>query len=168
MDIRSAVFDLIDGDLALRALGVAHGRCCHHGQASCRQVPGSCFIVMEWAADDHPSAPAGAELLTVRAHLPTERSSQHLILDLLLHRTRAVLSAGTADGPITSLHRGTSPEVLHSDFGTVFKTSTFQVAPRRSATARSRRQLTLAPWTGCDDLQLAAIGALGSASLSMN
>ena len=166
MDIRSAVFDLIDGDLALRALGVAHGRCGHHGQA--RRIPGSCFIVMEWAADDHPSAPAGAELLTVRAHLPTERSSQHLILDLLLHRTRAVLSAGTADGPITSLHRGTSPHVVHSDFGTVFKSSTFQVAPRQPATAHSGQQLRLAPWAGCDDLQLAVLGAAGTASLRLN
>jgi len=168
MDIRSAVFELIDGDLALRALGVAHGCCGRHGQTSCRRIPGSCFIVMEWAADDHPAAPTGAELLTVRAHLPTERSSQHLILDLLLHRTRAVLSAGTADGPITSLHRGTSADVVHSDFGTVFKSSTFQVAPRQPSTAQSRQQLRLAPWTGCDDLQLAVLGAAGTASLSMN
>jgi hypothetical protein len=168
MDIRSAVFDLIDGDLALRALGVAHGCCGRHGQASCRRIPGSCFIVMEWDADDNPSAPAGAELLTIRAHLPSERSSQHLILDLLLHRTRAVLSAGTADGPITSLHRGTTPDVVHSDFGTVFKTSMFQVAPRQTATAQPGQRMTLSRWTGYDDLRLAAIGAVGTASLSMN
>lgn len=168
MDIRSVVFDLIEGDVALRALGVTQGCCGRHGQAPGRRMPGSCFIVMEWAVDDHPSAPAGAELLTVRAHLPSERSSQHLILDLLLHRTWAVLSTGTADGPITSRHRGTSPDVVHSDFGTVFKSSTFQVAPRQAVTDRTSQQLRLAPWTGCDELELAAFGACGIASLRLN
>ena len=57
MDIRSVVFDLIEGDVALRALGVTQGCCGRHGQAPGRRMPGSCFIVMEWAADDNPSAP---------------------------------------------------------------------------------------------------------------
>jgi hypothetical protein len=167
MDIRSVVFDLIDRDVALRAFGVAHARRGQHDPTTGRSNDGSCFIVLEWTADDHPWAPAGAQLLTIRAHLPQERLSQHLILDFLLQRLRAVLSAGTAGAPITTRHQATSHDVADSGFGTVFKSSTFQVAPRQPAPGRMT-PLRLVPWTVCPDPDAVGFDALSTAHLSMN
>jgi hypothetical protein len=169
MDIRSVVFDLIDRDVALRAFGVAHARRGQHDPTEGRSNDQSCFIVLEWAADDRPWSPAGAQLLTIRAHLPRERMSQHLILDFLLQRLRAVLSAGAAGGSIMSRHQGTSSDVADSGFDTVFKSSTFQVAPRQP-TSRRMTQLRLVPWTVCPDPDPDAVGfdALSTAHLSLN
>ena len=166
MNIRSKVHDLIARDAVLSAVHVTHterGRC---GRAPARTGVATCSLVFEWVANDEATAPVDSQLLTVWAHLPRQRAREHLFLEFLLQRVRAVLLTGTADGSITGEYRGMSGDVMASKFGTVCKNNRFRV------TARQPRQeeitlLGLVPWAGVDR-DSAWFGALSGAAQTVN
>jgi hypothetical protein len=122
---------------------------------------------LEWALNDQAGAPAGSHLLTVWAHLPRQRSSEHLFLEFLLQRVRAVLLTGAADGSITSEYRGMSRDVgASSSVDTISMSNRFRVnvrQPRHEGMAL----LGLVPWAGADR-DAAWFGALSGAVQTVN
>jgi hypothetical protein len=122
---------------------------------------------LEWAVNDQVGASAGSHLLTVWAHLPRQRSSEHLFLDFLLQRVRAVLMTGAADGSIMSEYRGMSRDLLASGI-----VDTISISNRFRITARQPRRegMTLSglvPWAGVDR-DAVWFGALSGAAQTVN
>jgi hypothetical protein len=167
MNIRSDTFDLIARDVALRVLPVTDGDRVHPGQSNWGTAQGSCFIELEWAVDEREDAPAGSLCLTVRAHLPRHRAHEHLLLDFLLQRARMVLAAGAPDASITSHYHGTLCDVADSGADTLFKSSSFQIAPR-PAPREGTTHLRLVPWNGGEDLDAIGSGVPDRRARSMN
>jgi hypothetical protein len=147
MDIRFDVFNLIFRDALLRALLVNHANRIDSGYASERAGAGMCFVALRWADADGARAAAGAQLLTAQAHMPRHGSDDHGYLDVVLERLRAALPVGAASNSFTIRCRESSPEVMDSGAGTIFKTTTFEVAPASPERA-GRILLDLPSWTG--------------------
>jgi hypothetical protein len=159
MNIRSVTFDLIAQDVALRAFRVTDAVRVHPAHSTGSTAPESCFIELEWAMGERMVAPDGSLFLTVRAHLPCRRSAEHLLLDFLLQRVQMVLAAGAADGLIRSWYQGTLRDVAKSGSDTIFKSSTFQIAPGLPQREReAMTQFCPTPWTGYVDLDSTASG----------
>jgi hypothetical protein len=146
MDLRFAAFELITRDPTLRALLVNYADRVEHGHAPNGTAP--CFLALKWSDNDRPGAPAGSQLLTARVHMPRRCSSEPPFLDLVLVRLRAALRVNPANALITTRCLETSQEVMEDGPDTIFKTSTFEIAPApRQRTGAAL--LGLAPWTGC-------------------
>jgi hypothetical protein len=167
MDLRFAAFELITRDAELRALLVNYADRVEHGRAPDGTAPETCFLALKWSDNDRPDAPAGSQLLTARAHMPRHRPNERLFLDLVLGRLRAILAVDTAKRLITARCLGTSREIMDDAGDTIFKTSTFEVAPARPQRT-GEALLELAPWTGCVHLGTTCYIAPSSAVPSLN
>jgi hypothetical protein len=152
MDIRSEVFNLITRDVALRVLPVVEADRVHPGTTSRRPASGTCFIALEWAAAHEPGAPTGAQLLTVRAHLPNRRSGEHLLLFFLLQRVRMILTEAKIDMALTCHDHAVLAHGRDIRSGTYFKSRRFLIAPLQAAQRLGPPPLRLAVWTGTADL----------------
>jgi hypothetical protein len=146
MDIRFDVFNLIFRDALLRALLVNHANRIDNVLAPERAGTGTCFVALRWADNDGARAAAGSQLLTAQAHMPRHRSDDHVYLDVVLERLRAALPVGASSDSFTIRCRESSPEVMDSGAGTIFKTTTFEIAPA-SPEQVGRILLDLPPWT---------------------
>lgn len=167
MDLRFAAFELITRDAELRALLVNYADRVEQGHGPDGTAPATCFLALKWTDNDRPEAPAGSQLLTAQVHMPRHHSSDLPFLDLVLARLRAALTVNPANALITTRCLETSPEVMEDGVDTIFKTSTFEVAPappQRTGVA----VLELAPWTGCVQLGEASFIAPSGAAPSMN
>ncbi|MCH6164250.1 hypothetical protein [Pseudonocardia alaniniphila] len=147
MDIRFDVFNLIFRDALLRALLVNHANRIDSGHASERAAAGMCYVALRWADNDGARAAEGSQLLTAQAHMPRHRSDDHVYLDVVLERLRAALPVGAASDSFTIRCRESSQEVMDSGAGTIFKTTTFEIAPASPQRA-GRILLDLPSWTG--------------------
>jgi hypothetical protein len=167
MDLRFAAFELITRDAELRTLLVNYADRVEHGPAQDGTAPGTCFLALKWSDNDRPGAPGGSQVLTARAHMPRHRTNEHLFLDLVLGRLRAALAVDTAKRLITTRCLGVAREIMEDGVDTIFKTSTFEIAPappRRTGEAL----LALAPWTGCVHLGTTCYIAPSMAVPSLN
>lgn len=167
MDIRFDVFNLIFRDALLRALLVNHANRIDSGHAPESAGAGTCFVALRWADIDCARAVAGSQLLTAQAHMPCHRPDDHVYLDVVLQRLRAALPVGAAGDSFTVRCRESSPEVMDSGAGTIFKTSMFEIAPA-SPERVGRILLDLPPWTGRAEVLatgLATAGGLAAASV---
>jgi hypothetical protein len=160
MDLRFDVFNLIFRDALLRALLVNYADRIDSGHAPERAGAGTCFVALRWSDNDGARAAAGSQLLTAQAHMPRHRSDDHEYLDVVLQRLRAALPAGAASDSFTIRCRESSPEVMDSGTGTIFKTSTFEIAPA-SPEHVGRILLDLPPWTGRAEAPAAGLTAPG-------
>lgn len=159
MDIRFAVFNLIFRDAALRTLLVNYADRVESGCLPERTWTGACYIELKWADNNAAAAPAGSQLLTAQVHMPRHRSAEQMCLDVVLRRLRAALPVNATIGSFT-VRCETTREVLDSGVDTVFKTTTFEVAPH-APRRHGAELLDLPHWTGHPDL-----GATASFSLS--
>jgi hypothetical protein len=167
MDLRFAAFELITRDAELRTLLVNYAYRVEHGHAPDGTAPARCFLALKWTDNDRPGAPAGSQLLTARVHMPRHRASEPPFLDLVLARLRAALTVSAATALITTRWLGTSTMAMEYGADTIFKTSTFEIAPvppQRTGAAL----LGLAPWTGCVRRGEASFIAPSGAVPSMN
>ena len=99
--------------------------------------------------------------------MPCHRPNEHLFLDLILGRLRAALTVNAAKGLITSRCLAMPREIMEDGLDTIFKTSTFEIAPappQRSGAAL----LELEPWTGCVHLGTTGYIAASAAVPSLN
>jgi hypothetical protein len=166
MDLRFAAFVLITRDATLRTLLVNYA-----DRVECGHTPESaaptCFLALKWAVNDRPSAPAGSQLLTASVHMNRDRESEPRFLDHVLTRLRAALAKPVRNPVIMIRCLGTSPEVMDDGVDTIFKCSTFEVAPAPQHSTGAAL-IELAPWPGCVDTGTAAFVAPGDAVASMN
>jgi hypothetical protein len=160
MDLRFDVFNLIFRDALLRTLLVNHANRIDGGHAPEWAGAGACFVALKWADNDGARGVAGSQLLTAQAHMPHHRSDDHVYLDVVLQRLRAALPVGAVSDSFTIRCRETSPGVMDSGVGTVFKTSTFEIAPA-SPERVGRALLELPSWTGRVELPAAGLVAPG-------
>ncbi|HEV7725446.1 MAG: hypothetical protein JWQ26_2542 [Modestobacter sp.] len=156
MDLRHLAFDRIFQNVVLRPLLVNYADRLQYGHAPEGAATGTCFIVLQWTVTDSMDAPPGSQLLTAQVHIPRHSSSEHLYVDFVLQRLWATLAGDATNGAITARLLRTSSELMTSDVDTIFKASTFEVAPAPPQ-RRAPTTLKLAPWTGW-----AALGATGS------
>jgi hypothetical protein len=166
MDLRFAAFVLITRDATLRTLLVNYA-----DRVECGQTPESaaptCFLALKWTDNDRPGAPAGSQLLTARVHMPRDRKGEPRFLDHVLTRLRAALARPVRNPVITIRCLDTSPGVTDDGVDTIFKSSTFEVAPApQHSTGAALIELT--PWTGRVDTGTAAFVAPSDAVASMN
>jgi hypothetical protein len=147
MDIRFDVFNLIFRDAVLRALLVNHANRIDGGRTPEWADAGMCYVALRWADNDGARAAAGSQLLTAQAHMPRHRSDDHVYLDVVLQRLRAALPVDAASDAFTIRCRESSPEVMDSGAGTIFKTTTFEIAPAPPE-RMGRILLDLPPWPG--------------------
>ena len=166
MDLRFAAFVLITRDATLRTLLVNYADRVECGQAPESAAP-TCFLALKWADNDRPGAPAGSQLLTARVHMPRDPKGEPRFLDHVLTRLRAALARPVRNPVITTRCVDTSPEVMDDGVDTIFKCSTFEVAPAPQHSTGAAL-IELAPWTGCVDTGRAAFVAPGDAVASMN
>jgi hypothetical protein len=160
MDIRFDVFNLIFRDALLRALLVNHANRIDSGHAPERADAEPCFVALSWADNEGARATAGSQLLTAQAHMPRHRLDDHVYLDVVLQRLRAALPAGAASDAYTIRCRESSPEAMDSGAGTIFKTTTFEIAPASPEHA-GRTLLDLPPWSGRGEALAAGLTAPG-------
>ena len=173
MDVRFAVFNLIFRDAVLRMLLVNYADRVESGCLPERTWTGACYVELKWADNNAASAPAGSQLLTAQVHMPRHRSAEQMCLDAVMQRLRAALPVNATNGPFTVRCRETTREVLDSGVDTVFKATTFEVAPH-APRRHDAELLDLPHWTGLPDLRATAPFSLsdlvaphpGSASLN--
>jgi hypothetical protein len=167
MDLRFAAFELITRDATLRTLLVNYADRVEHGHAPNGTAPTPCFLALKWTDNDRPEAPPGSQLLTARVHMPRHCTSEPPFLDLVLVRLRAALKVNPANTLITTRCLGTSPVAMEDGTDTIFKTSTFEIAPApRQRTGAAL--LELASWTGCVHLGEASFIASSESVPSTN
>jgi hypothetical protein len=106
----------------------------------------ACCVELTWTDDDAASAPAGSQLLTAQVHVSRHRSAEQVCLDAVLQRLREALPVSAANGSLTVRCRETTREVVDSGVDTVFKATTFEVAPRAPRHPNAEL-LDLPPWT---------------------
>jgi hypothetical protein len=144
VDLRFVAFDLIARDVTLRTLLANYAqRLEADGAAECPAA--SCFVSLRWTADEHGSAPAGSELLTLQVHAAQDDPGSLARLDQVLQRLRAALTTVGPNPCITARCLTTSGAVPDSRFGTVVRTSTWRIAPV-SAEPRVAAPTRLVPW----------------------
>lgn len=167
MDLRLVAFNLLFGNVALRPLLVNYADRLDCGSYREGMATGTCFIALQWSVDDSMPVPIGSELLTAEAHMPRDSRSDDGYLSVVLQRLRAALTDDAADGLITIRCLQTSPKAMESGVGTIFRTSTFEIAPA-SPQRRGAILGTLVPWTGWAELGAAASIAARVRARSMN
>jgi hypothetical protein len=128
VDLRFAVFTRIARDDVLKRLLVNYadrldGLVVGDGTAS-----DTCYLTLEWSADDRTTAPPEAESVTFRAHVPRHHREGASCLDVVMCRLEAALAADGGDGSISIL-RQRSSEVVESGADTIFKTTTYDISP---------------------------------------
>ena len=166
MDLRFAAFVLITRDATLRTLLVNYADRVECGHDPETAAP-TCFLALKWTDNNRPGAPAGSQLLTVSVHMDRDSRNEPRFLDHVLTRLRAALAKPVRNPVITTRCLDASPEVMDDGVDTIFKCSTFEVAPApRQSTGAAL--LELAPWTGRVDTGTAAFAAPSDAVASMN
>jgi hypothetical protein len=138
MDLRFAVFERIARDDVLRRLLVNYADRLDDLPVLGEAANDTCYLTLEWATDDRTCASAEVETVTARAHLPRDRSDEHLYLDSVLRRLEVALAVDDADGPIRVQRRRPALEGVESGADTVFKTRTYDVTlvPQRGGLRR--------------------------------
>jgi hypothetical protein len=144
MDLRFAVFNLIFRDAVLRTLLVNYADRVESGCLPERAWTGACYVELTWTDNDAASAAAGSQLLTARVHMSRQCSAEQVCLDAVLQRLREALPV--ANGPFTVRCRETTREIVDSGVDTVFKATTFEVAPH-TPRHPGAELLDLPPWT---------------------
>ena len=169
MDLRFAAFVLITRDATLRTLLVNYA-----DRVECGHTPESaaptCFLALKWAVNDRPSAPDRPGVpgqRTARVHMARDREGEPRFLDHVLTRLRAALARPVRNPVIMIRCLDTSPEVMDDGVDTIFKCSTFEVAPAPQHSTGAAL-IELAPWTGGVDTGTAAFVAPSDAVASMN
>jgi hypothetical protein len=166
MDLRFAAFVLITRDATLRTLLVNYADRVECGHAPETAAP-SCFLALKWSDNDRPGAPAGSQLLTARVHMPRDPKGEPRFLDHVLTRLRAALARPVRNAVIMTRCLDPSSEVMEDGVDTIFKSSTFEVAPAQQQSTGAAL-LELSPWTGPVDTGTAAFIAPSDAVASMN
>jgi hypothetical protein len=146
MDLRFAVFNLIFRDAVLRTLLVNYADRVESRCLPERTWTGACYVELTWTDNDAASAPAGSQLLTAQVHVSRHRSAEQVFLDAVLQRLREALPVNAANGLFTVRCRETTREVVDSGVDTVFKATTFEVAPH-TPRHPDTELLDLPPWT---------------------
>ena len=165
MDLRLAAFNLIARDTSLRTLVANYARRLEAQDAADHRVD-PCFVSLRWTVDERACAPAGSELLTAQVHVSWHDSRSPAHVDGVLQRLRAALTVVGPNPCITARCLTTSGASADSRFGTLFKTSTWAIAPvpepRRPAPIR------LGPWSawGRPDVSGPSVAAVGALSLN--
>jgi hypothetical protein len=160
MDLRFTVFNLIFRDAVLRSLLLNYADRIEYGRLPERTESGACYVSLKWTDDNTMSAPAGAQLLTAQVHMPRHRSDEKVCLDAVLQRLRTALPLNSDSAAFTVRCRETTRDVMDSGVGTIFKASTFEIAPvplRRVGGAL----LELPPWTGFLEVRAAHLALSG-------
>lgn len=147
MDLRLTTFDLLYHDAVLRPLLVNYADWLEHGRISREGLVPNCFVRLRWTAQRSSSAPTGAEVLAVEAHMPRCPSTDHGFLSFVLQRLHTTLSGPAAAGSIAARCLRTSASTAVSAFDTLFTTSAFEIAPTPRP-CQSQRISELVPWTG--------------------
>jgi hypothetical protein len=162
MDLRFVVFNAIFRDVVLRQLLVNYADRRDFGQPPDEAAAGTRFIVLKWTVHDQTSASPRSQLLTAQAHVFRDGSSDHRYLDLVLQRLHAALAGCAARERISTRCLGTSPDILDSGVDTIFRTSTFEIAPA-SPQRTAVPPLRLAPWTCCAEWAARSVAPTGAA-----
>jgi hypothetical protein len=128
VDLRFAVFTRIARDDVLKRLLVNYADRLDDLAVRDGTASDTCYLTLEWSADDRTTAPPEAESVTFRAHVPRHDREGASCLDVVMCRLEAALAADGADGSISILRRR-SPEVVESGADTIFKTRTYDISP---------------------------------------
>jgi hypothetical protein len=128
MDLRFALFERIARDSLLRRLLVNYADRLDDRALLPGPAGDTCYLTIQWTPDDGTSTCPHGESVIVRAHMPRRRSEERSYLDVVLHRLDAALVADDADGSIMVRRRVTSPDVVQTGAGTIFKTRIYDVA----------------------------------------
>jgi hypothetical protein len=166
VDLRIVAFNLIARDTTLRTLLADYARRLEADGAP-EDRTGSCFVSLRWTVDERTSAPAGSELLTLQVHASGDDSRSLAELDGVLRRLRAALTTVGPNPCITARCLATSGAVADSRFGTVVKTSTWRVAPVRTA-PKATAPTTLVRWSVWSQPDGTGLLVPGVGALSMN
>jgi hypothetical protein len=161
MDVRFAVFNLVARDVLLRTLLVNYADRLDSGAEAAPSE--SCFLVMRWAEPEPASGAAGPHVVTLRAHVPRDRTSEHDHLDHILDRVRWALSVGARHGPLSIQCRDASGEVVDISSNTIARSVTFEVVEKLAHEPAAL--LDLPGWRGDDDLSVSAPEPLSSRRL---
>jgi len=128
MDLHLTVFNVLYRDVFLRKL--LHNYARHIEQnASNRALATSCFITLKWRPSNRTAPEDGAEVLTVRAHVPSFCWSEDLYLDSVLSRVQVALNDSAHSGLVRVQLLQTSCSVRVIGGATIFKASTHEIAP---------------------------------------
>lgn len=166
MDLRFVAFDLIARDATLRTLLANYAKRLEAEGAPEHRAE-SCFVSLRWTVDERVSAPAGSELLTVQVHVSRGDSCSPAHLDGVLQRLRAALTAVGPNPCITARCLTTSGAGADSRFGTLFKTSTWVIAPVPTEPKRAA-PIKLLPWSAWGRPDASGLLVAGVGALSMN
>jgi len=162
MDVRMAVCDLIVRDAVLRALLLNRPDRTEPGRSRDGEGAEACSLVLEWTGEDPGQSPTAVQWLTARVQLPRCPSGDRVLLDVVLHRLRTVVSTpGTA---FTARCLGTSPALVDCRDRTASKVATYEFtpAPRREPRAQ------LVPGRRERPIAATAFGIPGATSPNLN
>ena len=166
MDLRFVAFNLIARDATLLTL-LANDARCLEADGAAEDRTASCFVTLRWTVDEHSSAPAGSELLTLQVHAAGDDSCSLAQLDQVLQRLRAALMTVGPNPCITARCLMTSGPVPDCRSGTVVRTSTWRIAPvptEPKAAAATR----LVPWFVGSEPDGSGLRVPGLGVLSLN
>ena len=113
MDLRFALFTRIARDDVLKRLLVNYADRLDDLAVGDGTASDTCYLTLEWSADDRTTALPEAESVTFRAHVPRHHHEGASCLDVVMCRLEAALAADGADGSISILRRRSS-EVVES------------------------------------------------------
>jgi hypothetical protein len=167
MDLRFEAFNLIDRDPVLRALLLNYANRLQYAGPSNATANDDCFLVLTWTGGEQVDAPTGTQVLTAEAHLPRSGWSECRYLDFVLQRLAAALAHNAAKRVVTARCVATSRQVREGDDDTIFKSSTFEIAPTRSR-IRASGLPHLAPWRACADPGVVDLMAASPRGASLN
>jgi hypothetical protein len=167
VDLRLEALDLIGQDPVLRVVLANYAHRLEFAGPPSARANEDCFMVLTWSHGYDVHAPTGTQVLTAEVHLPRLDRSGHPCLDMVLQRLAAALTNDAAKRLLTSRWVGRSCRVRDSDEDTVFKSSTFEIAPARSQ-VESRALLRLAPWPAGADPSSHDLVATSPGSPSLN
>jgi hypothetical protein len=127
VDLRFALFTRIARDDVLKRLLVNYADRLDDLAVGDGTASDTCYLTLEWSADDRTTALPEAESVTFRAHVPRHHREGASCLDVVMCRLEAALAADGADGSISILRR-LSPEVVESGADTIFRTRTYDIS----------------------------------------
>jgi hypothetical protein len=133
MDLRYAVFTRIARDDVLKRLLVNYADRLDDSAVGNGTASDTCYLTLEWTADDRTNTPSEAESVTFRAHVPRHRREDYSCLDVVMYRLEAALATDGTDSSIAILRRR-SREAVECGADSVFRTRTYSVSavPRRA------------------------------------
>ena len=128
MDLHLTVFNAMYQDAVLRKLLLDYAG--HVEQKDSNGGPAtSCFITLKWRPSNRVVPEDGAEVLTVRAHVPNFCWGEDLYLDSVLRRVQVALDVSARSGLVRIRLLRTSCSAMVIGGTTIFKASTHEVAP---------------------------------------